>query len=263
MKSGLKRGNIGEPIAQCTKIGWIVYGRTGMTPRQESMTQFREKMKVLHIATTSVASMDERTDLLLEKFWQMEQVQKNKLRSKEEQFCEDHFMENTRRDESGRYVVRIPINPDAPKLGESRHIALRRFLQMEQRFINSPELKRQYTQFMNEYLDLGHMREAPPLQDGASHYYIPHHAAGTKKFRVVFDGSSKTKSGVTFNDIQMTGEKLQPELTTILIRFRLNQVAVTADIKKMYRQVKIDPTQLDFQRILWRDDSNRPIKEFQ
>lgn len=255
IKPGIKRGMVGEPIAQCTRIGWIVYGRTEMTYRQ------RDHQRVLHIAAASGANMnDTRVEELLERFWQMEQVATKKLRTAEEQFCEDHFVENTTRDSNGRYVVKIPINQ---KLGESRPIALRRFLQMEQRFIKSPELRHKYIHFMNEYLELGHMKEAPPLQDGVPHYYIPHHAAGTKKFRVVFDGSSRTKSGVALNDTQMTGEKIQPELVAILTRFRLNRIAITADIKKMYRQVRIDPSQLDLQRILWREDTNQPIKEFQ
>lgn len=208
-------------------------------------------------------SFDNKTDRLLERLWEMESVPQRRLRSDEEQFCEDHFVANTRRDETGRYIVRIPINPDATELGESRTVALRRFLQMEQRFIKSPELKAKYIEFMAEYLSLGHMQRAPPLPNGRPHYYIPHHAAGTKKFRVVFDGSSRTRNGVAFNDIQMTGEKLQSELTSITMRFRTHKVALTADIKKMYRQVRIDPEQLDYQRILWRVDSNQPIEEYQ
>lgn len=112
---------------------------------------------------------------------------------------------------------------------------------------------------MNEYLQLGHMQVAPPLSDGKQHYYVPHHAAGTKKFRVVFDESSKTKNGVAFNEMQMTGDKLQSELTSITMRFRTHKVALTANIKKMYRQVRVDPEQLDYQRILWRADSNRGV----
>lgn len=134
---------------------------------------------------------------------------------------------------------------------------------MEQRFVRSLQLKESYVAFMNEYISLGHMREAPPLSSHKQHFFIPHHAAGTKKFRVVFDGSSKTSNGTSLNDIQLTGEKLQSELTTITMRFRTHKIALTADIKKMYRQVLVHPDQLDYQRIIWRDDASKPLKEFQ
>lgn len=276
-KSGMVRGGPGQPIARCTRIGWIVYGRTEMTDLQSMDARLgqwrlteRERAKTsaantsLHIvAVNKNESFEDELDKLLEKFWELERVPRMRLRSDEQQFCEDHFVANTKRDEDGRYVVKLPIDPDAPKLGDSRTVALRRFLQMEQRFVKCPELKSEYVKFMSEYLQLGHMQRASPLPEGKEHYYIPHHAAGTKKFRVVFDGSSKTKNGVALNDIQMTGEKLQSELTAITMRFRTNKVALTADIKKMYRQVKIDPQQLDYQRILWRDDHNKPIEEYQ
>lgn len=252
MKSGIKRGSKDQPIAQCTKIGWIVYGKTQATSRY------------LQTLTAVTHQTDEPpVDELLTRFWEVEEVPLRKLRTLEHQLCEQIFVSNTKRDENGRYIVRIPFKADAPKLGDSRPIALKRLLQMEARFRRAPELQQHYVKFMAEYLELGHMVEAPHLPSGEPHYYIPHHAAGTKKFRVVFDGSSKTSNGVAFNDLQMIGERLQSDLTTITMRFRTHRIALTADIKKMYRQVLVDEDQRDFQRILWRSDANQPIKEYQ
>lgn len=175
------------------------------------------------------------------------------LRTKEEQLCENHFVTNTVRNENGRYIVKLPIKTESFELGNSRQTALRRFMQLEQRFERTPSLKENYVQFMREYLELGHMQEAGPLPHGKQHYYIPHHAAGTKKFRVVFDGSSKTSNGKSLNDIQLIGEKLQSSLIATTMRLRTNKVAMTADVKKMYRQVLVPQEQLDYQRILWRE----------
>lgn len=220
-KPGMLKGASDQPIVQCTKIGWVVYGSTHASSRY------------LH-TLSAVAQLTEepQVDKLLTKFWEVEQVPTVNVRSAEEQLCEEMFVASTTRDKTGRYVVRIPIKADAPKLGDSRSIAVRRLFQMEARFDRKPELKRQYLDFMTEYEKLGHMVKAPYLPAGAPHNYIPHHAAGTKKFRVVFDGSSKTSNGVAFNDLQMIGEKLQPDLTSITMRFRTHGVALTADIKK-------------------------------
>lgn len=202
VKPGVVKGAPDQPIAQCTRIGWIVYGSTHASSRY---------LQTLH--TVAEMATEPQIDQLLTRFWEVEEVPSVKTRSAEEQLCEDIFTANTERDDTGRYTVRIPIKAKAPELGESRSIAVRRLLQMEARFTKKPELKQQYADFMAEYLRLGHMVEAPPLPKGAAHYYIPHHAAGTKKFRVVFDGSSKTSNGIAFNDIQLIGEKLQPDLS--------------------------------------------------
>ena len=72
--------------------------------------------------------------------------------------------------------------------------------------------------------------------------FLPHHGVikdegSTSKIRVVFDGSTKTSSGYSLNDIQMVGPTIQQDLTSILIRFREHQILITADIIKMYRQI--------------------------
>lgn len=96
--------------------------------------------------------------------------------------------------------------------------------------------------------------------------YIPHHAAGTQKFRVVFDGSCKNKDSPSPNDNQLNGERLQRDLTFIIMiiiaRFRLGKVALCADIAKMYRQILVPPEQRDLQRILWCAHPSEPIREY-
>lgn len=124
---------------------------------------------------------------------------------------------------------------------------------------------------MQEYKDLGHMREVSDhlIPNLSSPYcYLPHHAvyketSTTTKLRVVFDGSCKTSTGVSLNDVLMIGPTIQDDLLSIIIRFRTFKFAITADIKQMYRQVLIDPSQTALQRILWRDSIEEPIKTFE
>lgn len=47
-----------------------------------------------------------------------------------------------------------------------------------------------------------------------------------------------------------------------MLRFRLNQIAFSADVAKMYRQIMLDETQRDFHHILWRENPNDPIHEY-
>ncbi|XP_031637761.1 uncharacterized protein LOC116350165, partial [Contarinia nasturtii] len=93
-------------------------------------------------------------------------------------------------------------------------------------------------------------------------YYIPHHAANSSKFRVVFDGSDKTTTGVSLNDILLNGPRCQDDLNIIIMRFRKYGVALTTDITKMYRQVLVPENQRDYLRIVWRENENEPLRHY-
>ena len=86
-------------------------------------------------------------------------------------------------------------------------------------------------------------------------FYLPHHsvikdASSTTKLRAVFDDSAKSASGVSFNDRLMAGPQLQKDLFELLIRFRFHQVALIADIAKMYRQDQFDDKDNNFYWVL-------------
>ena len=73
-----------------------------------------------------------------------------------------------------------------------------------------------------------------------SNHYVIKDSSTSTKLRVVFDGSAKTTSGIFLNDRLLVGPKIQKDLFSILVRFRMYPVALSADIAKMYRQVQLD-----------------------
>ncbi|KAF0763176.1 DUF1758 domain-containing protein [Aphis craccivora] len=60
-------------------------------------------------------------------------VSKSNSRQTDEQKVEKHFNDTHYRDDSGRFVVRLPINTDVGTLGDSSYMAQRRFLNLERR----------------------------------------------------------------------------------------------------------------------------------
>ena len=111
---------------------------------------------------------------------------------------------------------------------------------------------------MKEYIKLNHMTPVKSSNLPQMEYFLPHHPvikepSLTTKLRVVFDGSQKTTTGLSLNDIQFTEPSLQADIFAALLIFRQHRFIVTADIEKMYRQVLIAPSQRCFQRILWRE----------
>jgi hypothetical protein len=130
--------------------------------------------------------------------------------SKEEKLCEAHFQHHTTPDEEGRFVVRLPVLPDAPTLGESRQQAVQWMKKLERRFSKQPELKKEYVKFIDEYAVLGHMEEVYEDSGSSMGFYLPHHcvvkvSSSVTKLRVVFDGSTSSSSGVSLNQVLIVG----------------------------------------------------------
>lgn len=238
-----------------TELGWIVSGAYKHNNLNQSMA-------------CTIVSQGGENDIasLMNTFFNIEEVQDQNLWNVEERECEDHFQATTRRDENGRYVVRLPLKAER-ELGESKEVALRRLIGLERRFEREPKVKEAYDAFMQEYITLGHMsvRENENSSDG---YYMPHHAvfkqdSTTTKCRVVFDGSSKTSNGRSLNDILKVGPTIQQDTTDILLRWRRRAIAVVGDVEKMYRQVWVHEEDRKFQRILWRSHSSEKIKTYE
>ena len=92
-------------------------------------------------------------------------------------------------------------------------------------------------------------------------HYLPHRTVvrldrDTTKVRVVYDASSKV-FGPSLNDCLHIGPSLNPLLFDILLRFRVHEVALTADIEKAFLNIEIDPEHRNFVRFLWVKDLNK------
>lgn len=166
-------------------------------------------------------------------------------------------------------IVRLLIKSDVI-LGESLQKALERFKSLERRLDRHAKLRSDYIQFMQDYLDHGHISLVSNCGESqhSEAYFIPHQPIVhpdnlTTKLRVVFDASAKTTLGTLLNDKLMPGPNLQQDLIKIAIRFRTHQFVLTADITMMFRQIVMDLRDCSFQRILWRTNKSKPVQIFQ
>lgn len=244
------------PTLQNTVFGWVVSGKVDEIQNRS--------------ATCCVFSEDDdTTNALLERFWKLNEFDDNvSAYTAMEKQCETHFAHNTKRDHTGRFIVRLPFTDNPDTLGNSKQIALHRMYSLEKRLAKNQPLKESYVKFMEEYERLGHMTEVSADVGDSDHYFIPHHCvikpeSSTTKLRVVFDASAKTSRGQSLNDVLHTGPKIQNDLFTILLRFRLPRYVFTTDIQKMYRQVLVHPDDRRFQMIIWRQDSSKELKFYQ
>ncbi|XP_070163514.1 uncharacterized protein [Polyergus mexicanus] len=244
-------------ILQETLLGWII---AGQTQSNETSLIYRT-----HCGVSANLKLSNQ----LEKFWKMEEITHESQCSKEENKCEAHFVSIFNRNHEGRFIVELPIKGDIQQLGESYHIAERRFKTLERKLEKQNDLKHQYHSFMREYLNLNHMQEVSfDERDYKPSYYIPHHSvikkdSITTKVRVVFDASCKTSAGKSLNDMLMVGPTLQDDLFDIILRLRQHKYTMSADVSKMYRQINVAKNHLNLQRILWRWHRDEPIRKFQ
>jgi len=126
---------------------------------------------------------------------------------------------------------------------------------IEKRFAKDPRFKAEYTNFMQEYQSLGHMRRVADAADNKKRIFLPHQAVvrengATTKIRVVFDASSKDSEGLSLNDALYKGPALQSDLFTLILRFRCHRYVICVDIKKMYRQIIVHEDHTPLQTIL-------------
>nr|CAI5846278.1 unnamed protein product [Callosobruchus analis] len=244
-----------QPTLQNTVFGWTL---SGMLNSNECRNRAQK--------TVSCHAQNQ-----LEKFWQVEECPTTNSLTPDEKECERIFTITTTRNELGHFVVELPLRNNVCDLGDTLDIAVKRLYTVERKFKKDPIFKQAYIDFMKEYEALNHMSKIDSTQKSPnSHpiYYLPHHGvmntnSTTTKLRTVYDGSCKSTSGLSLNDVLLTGPTIQDDLFSILIRFRKHQVVLTADVEKMYRMVQIAEKHRDLQRIVWRYNPDDEISHYQ
>jgi len=210
----------------------------------------------------------------LERFWRLENYDndKSKILSLDEKRCERHFERTTTRSDEGRFIERLPFHDNDLPIGANREIALKRLYQLERTLSRNETLRNRYIEFMREYIDLGHMflvTNNDLINDNdfqrivyLLHYGVLKELSTSTKLRIVFDASAKNSKGYSLNDALCIGPVLQDNLIDIVIRFRFHKIALTVDLRKMYRQVLVHSDDRNYQRILWRFSADEPVKEY-
>lgn len=149
--------------------------------------------------------------------------------------------------------------PERAELQYNYRVAKRRFEGLKRRLKKDVTLYSRYNEVVEDYLQQNIAEEDVPKDNanaGNVKYYLPHHAVlredkVTTKLRVVFDASSHEEGCPSLNDCLLTGPNLNPDILSILIRFRKHEIAFMADIKKAFRQISLAERDRDAVRFLW------------
>lgn len=258
ISSGVVKGERHQPIAQQSKLGWIISGNTNVAKSCEILCR-----------TTTFEQVDNRDNDLnrqLKEFWELEEVAHKRFTTPDEELAEKVFKESVRRADDGKFIVDLPfkMNP-IDYIGESFPLAMRCYKSLQKRLDKNPELKTQYDGCFEEYLTLGHM-ELVDSQTGVK-CFLPHHAvikpsSSSTKVRAVLNASAKTSTGFSLNDCLCVGPVIQPELFDLLISWRKFEFAISGDIEKMYRMMYVNANHANYQCILWQRPGSNEIAAY-
>ncbi|XP_015126349.1 uncharacterized protein LOC107047934 [Diachasma alloeum] len=241
-------------VAQQTIFGWIVSGTV-------CCTDCKPKSFLTAVRESPTEQL-----LDLKKFWVQEELRSTEAvhLNPEDQECELHFQGTHTRNSEERFVVRPPLKTSPSALGDSRRTALQLLHRTAKKLETNLEYGKLCKDFIKESEDLGHMRRVSESSEPSPVHYLPHHGllredSITTKRRVVFNGYSKTTSGVSLNEILHAERKLQTEGSDVLIWLRTHRLIIGTDIVKMFRQIKVRPEDWDLQRILCKDEEGNII----
>ncbi|XP_011884025.1 PREDICTED: uncharacterized protein LOC105571160 [Vollenhovia emeryi] len=230
LEDGVVKGDADAPIAQRTSLGWIILGPSGLASLSLKIFTGSMSRSIINFMNCFSGSGTSR---------------KSPRQSRR---------------------LSLPKNQNANNILSQHILGISKggILKLE----DDSDYSKLYSDFMFDYEQLQHMTRVPESQPEPSlTYYLPHHgvireSSSTTRLRVVFNGSSRTSSGHSLNDLLHTGAKLQVDLLNVLLWFRLFRYVFSSDMEKMFRQINVHDSDWDFQRILWFAKTNR-ITTFQ
>ena len=138
-------------------------------------------------------------------------------------------------------------------------MAERRLMSTEKVLKRDPALAEKYKEIIDGYVTKGFARKLTPEEavvPAKKQWFLPHHPVLNPnkpgKVRMVMDARAKY-NGASLNDELLVGPDLLNNLCGVLLRFREERVAITADIESMFHQCLIIEQDQPALRFLWRN----------
>lgn len=194
----------------------------------------------------------------LHMFWETESigVTMEKEQSFENQEALRKFEETIKYD-NGRYEVCLPWKDEQMMIDDNYGPAENRFSQLVRKLQRNSTLYNRYNEVIHEYLSEGIVEIVHSKSSDNPIYYLPHHdivreQRTTTKLRVAFNTSAhEKKNSLSLNECLLPGPNLNPDLLSVLVKFRQHKIVRTADIRKAFFQISLNEIDRDVLRFLW------------
>ncbi|XP_075160331.1 uncharacterized protein LOC142233319 [Haematobia irritans] len=249
----IKEGKVNEPVAICTRLGWLLYGTIGAI----SAVEFNH----CHICECSV-DIDKKLDSLVKRFYCLESAgvsETNQIMSEDDTKAISILKKYTKQRPDGHYETSLLWRNEGQRMPDSYDMALKRFRCLEKRLKSNKDLSDTLCAIIREYMSKGYISKITDNDKLSSNkfWYLPIFPVFNKnkpgKTRIVWDAAA-TSNGVSLNSMLLKGPDLLSSLPDILFRFRQKAVAICGDIEQMFHRIFIREEDRNVQRFLWRSD---------
>ena len=259
VSGNLKRNPKTGIVAISSELGWLLNGPVSREPEEDESGDD----SCMSIHTLSIQSEVEEKDELtaeVKKFWNLDVVgiseNDDEGETKVEELVEPKINPST-----GRYSCELPLKEGHPLMPDNYTLCEKQLLNLKKQLDKNDELKEKYDEIFKHQEKEKIIEKVTDPGVVGEVTYLPHRPVErddklTTKVRPVFNGGARRKNQVSLNDILHTGPNLLPKIYEMLLKFRMHQIAITADIEKAYLQIEIDEKNRDLLRFLYFSDIN-------
>lgn len=245
----VREGNMNDPIALKTRLGWTICGQTGPDDASTKATH-------AHICNCQ----DDHTPKLLETSLDMDAIGITRssmplLTSDEKRAIS--ILESTTQRRSDRFETGLLWANDHVTLPDNKPMAILRLNCLARKLKADQFLAANLQKQIDEMEKTNMIRKLSEEEErhrSDRTWYLPVFPVTNpnkpNKVRILLDAAAKFR-GVSLNSMLLTGPNEVPLLTQPLLRFRERKIALRGDIKQMFHQVKIRKQDQDAQRFLW------------
>ncbi|XP_068674574.1 uncharacterized protein [Montipora foliosa] len=234
----VRRGIRNEPVAIKSCIGWSILGGSPIVQASGC------------VQINLISGQDVSLNYKLEEFWKGESygTTKNvtKPMSVEDQRALKRISDSVcKRD--GHYQMDLLWKDDNHLLPYNRVLAETRLQHLQKRFGRDQVLELKYRAVIEDCVAKGYARKLTKDEVGSisdTTWYLPHHPVTNQnkpgKVRVVFDAAARF-GGTSLNEQLVRGPTLTNDLTGVLVRFREDEIAFSADIETQDNEETYSP----------------------
>ena len=236
-------GKPGEPIAELTYFGWTI-----MSPGAET--------NLSSVYLTRSSSTD------YEQLCCLDVLGLEDKPAGDQQAVYSEFQEQLVQHPEGWYETGLLWKAGHTPLPNNRNGSLRRLENLVKKLEKQPSHLDEYDRIIQDQLEQGIVERVNDEPQGERECYLPHKAviretAESTKMRIVFDASAKASPiSPSLNDCLETGPPLQNLLWSVLVRNPFKPVALCADLKQAFLQVRIQEADRDALRFHWIKDKD-------
>ena len=243
----MAEGCFNEPCGSKTRLGWVVHGGGDVVNKGQN---------IFHINCCECAIDLENIKNQMSAYFSLEsQGKPYQLQSADNERASALLQETTKR-VGERFETGLLWKSDMGDIPDSCSMATKRLQCLERKL--DPESIANVTQQIDNLVSKVYARKLSPEETNtnSNEWYLPIFTVKNpnkpNKIRLVWDAAAKV-NGTSLNSMLLKGPDLNCSLLSVLFGFRMHKIAISADIKEMFHQVRIRKEDQNFQRFLWRN----------